>query len=1079
MMNQQQQQQLQQQQQVRQAAIALHRPATDGATRWAASQFLEHWNATPEAWEWYCQWLERAFLQGEDDDDDHDNGVAVPLLLLQLLQTKIRREIRFHCDQQAEGSHHPHSNSNTNKHNAVPPLLLLDRLQAALQHCLLQSSPQQQWPESTVVQPLCLCIAALMVRRPGQLAQAVPALCRSIVHHEYNNNVAATAGSNDNTAGGQAQQRQLRILCSIPLELQSGVSGLAPSQVTQTLAPHVASVLELLLYTIQASLTNGGSSNNHQTLLYALTATKNWIQEGRVTLSQLHAVVGNGNNGSSSLLLCLVQLLSHAAAAAATWVPDDAILVQAAHSLQEAILVAADACTETRTAAVAVLLQAFEPTVGFLSAPLSECCGEEAAVALASLASTFAVEEIDALIEQPCDSLLRFLLACQTHPVVAVRTAMLDCWLTVSEVSVNERHGHWRAPLFQQITAALLQTVEYCDEVDEDDLLDFRRMAGDIFVACYFLLRCEYVQHATRIVVCGTTHQQHQHQPAKAEAALFALTAAAREINARIKSRTGGTSVGKDRQTTAELLLQVVQHLMNSNGSTDRLVKVGAVKFIGSFATTWSVRCSADDVLHLLAYLQNALLQSGRKALSSSAADDEEESFAEETSKAIKSILVNASTTLLQTSNPNAVLDCCRGMMDAALSTHREECMAVVAEGCTRLVAQTKDSSTIGHFLNELVRPVLQKGEGALNMLPSNHDATQTPLSEQAIESMESLGSILRVLQEIIRFSDGLTDTSANASHPVASIMGFVFPFLEAVSQRASHFELIFEKIMGIQEQLLKTVPNEIAPYFQQTVKYVIEVFDSSQNPACMQYLASSVEAFGSTSVEAFRDLLSHVSGIVFARLHQHGPEPNSALIQGFFGMCHRYFIYCPAALVGCPQFAGIVSCAVELLALAKGDRESVRAALNFLTQVFGWRALRLSVEASRYLHSVAHALDEQLSQHGARTAHCCMATLLGGSQALWPVCTDCLFAIASTAVTWTVPENSASSVAYQWMDAAWSNTAGSVEPEVIRTLVGVLLIFASDGPKSKSRAKLLLTDFCMVARGERLAVDVLDEYTL
>ena len=989
-------------QQVRLAALALNQPETDGATRCAASQFLEHWTASSEAWETYCQWIELSLIHEE---------VALQLLCLQLLQAKIRREVAY------EG----------NLQNGR----LLDRLQHSLQNYLY--SPQTN--EATL-QPTCLCIAALLARR-AQLVHVLPTLCHSIRER---------GSSSSNTL------HQLRILSSIPLELQAGVSGLAPSQVTNTLAPYVIPVLEVLLVTIQQSAPD---ANETRTLLFALAATKNWIVEGCVSLTQLNAVCVNG----SSFSWCLVQLLS---LAGASYVNDDAIFMYAAQSLEEAILVATDSVTETRSAAVIVLLQAFEPAVGFLSAPLHQC-DEDTAVALASLVSSLVTEEIDELITQPCDSLIRLLLGLQTHPVATVRSAIIDCWLTASEVPVSERHERWRAPLFQHVTSTLLQAIEFSDAVDEDDVLDFRRMSSDVFVACYLLLRCDYVQHSTNII-CA---QQQQLHPAKVEAALFALTATAREVNDLMKSRTGGSSVGKDRQRTADLLLQIVNHLMANNISNDKLVQVGAVKFFGSFAPIWADRCSSDDVLRLLAYLRSTLLHIGNMTR------EDDDTFAEDTSKAIKLIMVQSSSILMQSSNPSAVLDCCRAMMETVLSTHREECMATVAEGCTRLIVQTKDASNIGPWLVELIRPVLQNSEIALKLLPSNQAFAHNVLSEHAAEALESLGNNLRVLEEVIRFCDE-PDENLPSGHPITNIMGTVFPFLERVSQRTSSFEIIFEKMLGIHERLLQSVPSQAALHFQHTVKHVMDVFETNQNPSCMHYLASSVEAFGSTNIDAFRDLLTHITRIVFRVVHQQGPH--SSLIQGFFELCQRFIMYCPLALVGCPEFAGIVQCALELVSSAKGERESVRATLNFLTHIFGWRSLRLSKESSQYLNSVSSTLDEQLSRHGALATRCCMTTLLGGSQALWPVCTDCIFAITVTTVSWPVPEDPASSMARQWMEAACSDATGSVKLEVIHTVIDSLLGFARDGTISKPVAKMLLTDFCMVVRGEKRA-DALAEY--
>ena len=76
-----------QQRQVAEAALAMVRPTTDAKTRTAASQFLEQWTRTAEAWDVYVVWL-RSFSNANDNE-----SIGMQLLCLQLLQAKIRREV--------------------------------------------------------------------------------------------------------------------------------------------------------------------------------------------------------------------------------------------------------------------------------------------------------------------------------------------------------------------------------------------------------------------------------------------------------------------------------------------------------------------------------------------------------------------------------------------------------------------------------------------------------------------------------------------------------------------------------------------------------------------------------------------------------------------------------------------------------------------------------------------------------------------------------------------------------------------------------------------------------------------------
>jgi hypothetical protein len=108
--------------------------------------------------------------------------------------------------------------------------------------------------------------------------------------------------------------------------------------------------------------------------------------------------------------------------------------------------------------------------------------------------------------------------------------------------------------------------------------------------------------------------------------------------------------------------------------------------------------------------------------------------------------------------------------------------------------------------------------------------------------------------------------------------------------------------------------------------------------------MTGAVEFFGASRVEAFRELLYHVSLLVFQFFHTtKRVDERPDLIAAFYQLNQRYVLYCPAALLRSSQFSSVVACAVECLLACLGERESTRAALNFLSLLFGWRSLRLS----------------------------------------------------------------------------------------------------------------------------------------
>jgi hypothetical protein len=286
----------------------------------------------------------------------------------------------------------------------------------------------------------------------------------------------------------------------------------------------------------------------------------------------------------------------------------------------------------------------------------------------------------------------------------------------------------------------------------------------------------------------------------------------------------------------------------------------------------------------------------------------------------------------------------------------------------------------------------------------------------------------------------------------------------------------VLSKVLAIHEQLLKNVPDLVSPHFQQTIKYVVDAFDRTKNASALGYMTSAVEGFGSSNVESFRELLAHVSSSIFTYIssEKHVHECTD-LIRAFFEMNQRYILYCPAALINCPQFASIISCAAECLTACQGERESTRATFNFLGQLFGWRSLRLSGESLSTFQTASHLVDEQIALHGARIAQTCMSTLVGGPQMLWPSCTDCLFAVVTSTVSWALPEDPASNMAQQWMYQA---NPDSSQPEVYHQVVTILLGLAREGPKNKPKAKMLLTDYCKICKGE-MTTDALVSYGL
>jgi hypothetical protein len=193
--------------------------------------------------------------------------------------------------------------------------------------------------------------------------------------------------------------------------------------------------------------------------------------------------------------------------------------------------------------------------------------------------------------------------------------------------------------------------------------------------------------------------------------------------------------------------------------------------------------------------------------------------------------------------------------------------------------------------------------------------------------------------------------------------------------------------------------------------------------------------------------------------------------------MTRIYVLFSPYALVNCSEFSTLFSFAVACVHTeCKGERDSTRAALIFLSTIIGWRGLRLSQDANATLEADSEVVHSALAQHGDTIICTCIVGLSGGMpQMLWPALSDTLYAtithVLGTEIN-PLTEIKDSTMAHQWLRHALSNevlgVSGETMPENIKAHIMQMLIdLAREGPKSKSRFKMLLMEFAQICKGE------------
>ncbi|CAJ1888117.1 unnamed protein product [Cylindrotheca closterium] len=1014
--------------QVAQAALAMVNPTTDSATRRQASQFLEEWTQRHDAWDVYAKWL-GSFRSMQEKTSDQ---IAMQMLCLTMLQTKLRKEIP------------------RNDPSKWHPSIQIVRQE------LWEYARQQQFSTdaslSSLLTPCCICNAAVIVRC-GILS-------------DFMSHVG-------NTNSDLPPDAMFRLLACIPYEMEA-CQDLTTPQVTQELVPF----LEVVLDIIRRGLEDTSTSNIQ---LPACMALKEWSNISHVSLSQLNTPTCGGQR---AVLPALMSLLS-----SSTSYNDERLLQAASQALTAAVMVVSDHCTPTREAAAASMWNAISS--GFIVGPMQLASQNEwhdACHALATLICTFVTEQVDDLISQPAEVGLEFLLQIQAHPHTPVALIPLDCWLTVQETPLEDRHENWRKPLLRKVVATLLTRMAYPTnfvnweeelDLDSQEFNELRRMVTDVLVSGYYLLRGELIQTLTNHVRTAT------HWTAS-EAALVCLSQIARDVCGRCKSNAAaGTSIARDRDLTCQELLQLLDQLVSVDAKQQHSVLLASIlNFCGSYCPAWnSMNCPPQAILRLLQFLQSSF-----SILPLESAKATRAVFVSCLSKSMPSLDDLQGSNNQSSSIMPLVLKSVRDSMEAALATSSEEAMTMVAEGATRLVTKTKDAVMARQGLvNDLIHPIVQRGQLAMNAFPESGDSEDW-LSPNVQLALESLVRIMSVIHVIVRFCDA-------PYVPAVSewLLMEIGPFLEAVQGRTTNLgaqQLVIPKWITIHMQLLRNSASQesmVLAMFSNTIPLIVQALEGTKDPSTLRYISAAVEMFGGKSDEvdhSFKELLAHVTNIVA----NHAQSTECAeLLQSFFECMQRFILYGPRALCYNPQFGTILTLAVESIRALNGAKESTRASLMFLSQLFGFNLLRVSPQVQQVLQEAWQmVLKDMLKHHGSSLVQSCVVGLAGGPQMLWPAYADCLFQIVQSILNNPRGENGSADftdeMLQQWLLSSMTSVISSKDTnmttDMCSQVVSILFTLARKGTKGRPKAKMLLSDFAKILKGE-MAPDALVSYAL
>lgn len=1060
------------------AARCIVQASVDPTVRHQASRFLEEWTETPESWEVYAKWLSsyryHQHQQQESSSVSNTNDpelLSMQILCLTMLQSKIRKELRRNQQPVA-------STCTTWQHPSVATV------RAELWEYLKQLRPDDN-EDRLLISPCCICNAAMMVRgADDMMAEFIKQAVAGAINSNNNNNNMDNAQRTYNLLL-PSNETTLRLMACIPGEMEA-CQDLTNSDITAELSAHIESILDTV---------NKGLMESHSTLLPACQVLQTWIEIAHISLSQLNTPTFGG---TQAVLPTLIHLLSNNGQAAVVY--NELVLQTASRALTNAILVVSDHCSPDRAAAA----ESFWTAVSkqhFIIHPLQIATQQEwhdASHALASLLSTFVVEQVDDLVSHPADIGLQILLDLQSHPHTSVALVPLEIWLTIQEIPTSDRHDDWKLPLYRKLVEVLVTRIAYPRafisweeelELDSSDFLELRRLVSDVLSSCYFLMRGEMVQMLIQQIQTAT-HWTCQ------ESALFCFSQISKDLCARCKSRApNGTIVGKDRDATCQALLQLLQQLMTTDAPTtynqSKDLLAANVNFLGTFSPAWNaIGCPPAAIVHLMMYLQVALKM-----------------LPIESAKAIRALCICCLEEHIRNAediDPKelgddtqnilpAILKSIRDSMEAVLCTTEVEAMTTVAEGATRLLTKIADSEIVRQALtNDLVRPVLREANIAVHALPQSNSLEDwsTPAAQL---SSAALLRYLEVIKTIARFCDA----------PQIPAMGIWFiqevgSFMDSVHRRVANSpiqSMVVPKWIMIQQQVLRNAPphhDDSLQMLTSTIPTIVQVLEQTHDPSALKYISTAVENFGGKTDqldESFQQLLVRVATAVtgYSNIAE-SPE----LLQSFFDCLQRFLLYCPRALCYNTKFGMVVNFSVDAVS-AIADKEAIRAALIFLSQLFGWTSLRLPVHSLTVMQEVwsnGTALKDLLLRNGQRLVEACFKGLAGGSQMLWPAYSNCVFSIVQSFVAnpsshhanpahATPSSGLDESVLQQWLtDGMRSTLTSDSDVGLCNQVISILLSLSRQGPKSGPRAKMLLTDFAKIKKGE-VKVDALVAYTL
>ena len=153
--------------------------------------------------------------------------------------------------------------------------------------------------------------------------------------------------------------------------------------------------------------------------------------------------------------------------------------------------------------------------------------------------------------------------------------------------------------------------------------------------------------------------------------------------------------------------------------------------------------------------------------------------------------------------------------------------------------------------------------------------------------------------------------------------------------------------LLGLFGRCVGSFGEIIEPKINELINVVVMAYEETHASCCCEFVGIAVEKFSSRSggiEDNFCNLLGHLCSntVVYLQKAVGGIVENTDLVRSFFDMAQRFLLFCPAGLMKCVEFTQLFSFAVACLRECKGEKNSTRASLIFLSQIIGRKGTKV-----------------------------------------------------------------------------------------------------------------------------------------